>query len=167
MKKCEYYEMTYIQRELYKDGILKKAKIYSIASLVGIGCFLGSTIFLCVNGAQTSDAKDAFMQENNINYKAYVQEVKEEKIEELQASVVAQEISFEEYENTKNNIQVPSEEEYLKTLEPSVANKYKELDAKSDKSVRDGFGAVLASAGFTVSMAVMSDRKEKEYKILD
>ncbi len=161
----KHYDMTFSERKAYKNKMLKQARIYSIATLVGVGLVIGcATAWLATSASKSKNLRE-FERENGIDYAGYVEEVKTEEIKKLQRSVVAEEISFEEYEDAKKNIESPSEMEYLQTLEPEVLKEHNKLDQDLNRTLAYGFvGTAFVSTAPAIACAAMSDKKAKLYK---
>lgn len=162
----KFYQMPYEERYAYKKKLLKQVKIYSIATVVGVGLVFGSGALLFSNAFAKRKDMIEFEKANNIDYQGYVEQVKAEELEKLQESVLSKEISFEEYETAKENIETPSEMEYFQSLEPSVAEKYYKLDNKVEKALAYGFMGTILSAAPAITCAVLSDKKINKYREL-
>ncbi|MBP3620116.1 MAG: hypothetical protein J6J24_05630 [Clostridia bacterium] len=130
---AKFNKMSYSEKKAQTKKLLKQARIFSIATLAGVGLVIGcATTWLATSASKSKNLRE-FERENGIDYLGYVEQVKAEELEKLQESVLAEEISFEEYEDAKSNIETPSEMEYLQTLEPEVLKEYNKLNQDLNK----------------------------------
>ena len=162
---AKFNKMSYSEKKAQTKKLLKQARIFSIATLAGVGLVIGcATTWLATSASKSKNLRE-FERENGIDYLGHVEQVKAEELEKLQESVLAEEISFEEYEDAKSNIETPSEMEYLQTLEPDVLEEYNKLDQDLNKTLAYGFvGTAFVSTAPAIACAAMSDKKVKEFK---
>lgn len=160
----KHYNMSDSEKRSHTKKLLKQARAYAISSVAGVGLILLCGAMCAVNIAAKRKDVIEFEKANNLNYTSYLEETHSKEILGLQKKVMLGDLSFEEYETAKGDLETLSETEYLQTLEPEIIKEHKELENKVDRAIGYGFVGTLLSATPAITFAALSEKKSKEYK---